>query len=286
MKIHNIFILPFLISCNIEYKVSSINAFEAGVLDDICDPVAAPQEEDKAPIAVCSASQFETSPISGSVDFMGRDSYDPNGYSIVDYQWSIIEKPEGSEAQLGAGIADRMGFRPDLAGSYTMQLVVENDRCIQSEPCTVEIEATPSENLWIEMHWEHSGDDMDLHLVRNNGEYDSDDDCHYGNCIPDEYGSILSWGEEGTLDDPRLDLDDIEGKGPENINIEEPAEGLYTVVVHDYPSSVYEGDNRVHIRVHLDGEIVYEDSKVISGEDTYTPFVHIEWPSKLIQAIE
>ena len=184
------------------------------------------------------------------------------------------------------GIADRMGFKPDLAGTYTMQLVVENDRCLLSEPCTVTINAGPSENLWIEMHWTHGGDDMDLHLVKDNGAFESDDDCFYENCIPGDQGSILDWGEEGELDDPRLDLDDIDGVGPENINIAEPADGLYTVFVHDFPSSLYTGENEVSVRIHLDGEVVYEGVKVISGEDTYTPFAMIEWPSREVQAIE
>ena len=286
MKAH-IILLPFFFSCKSDYKINPIGNPESGVFnspEDLCEPAVLPEEADKQPIAICSASQQETSPISGSVDFFGNESHDPNGYPIVSYKWSIIEKPEGSTASLGTGIADRYGFRPDLAGDYTMQLVVENDRCILSDPCTVQVTAVPSENLWVEMHWEHAGDDMDLHLVRNNGAYESDMDCHYGNCIPDEYGSILSWGDEGA--NPRLDLDDIEGTGPENINIEEPAQGLYTVAVHDFPSSVYVGPNKVTIRIHLDGELVFDQTKSISGEDQYVPFAMIEWPSKLIQAIE
>lgn len=286
MKKHSTLLLPFLFSCNVEYKLNSIGHGESGLFEseEVCEPAELPTEEDKHPIAICSASQEETSPISGSVDFIGHESHDPNGYPLVSYKWSIIEKPEGSSATLGAGIADRTGFRPDLAGQYTMQLIVENDRCLESEPCTVSINAVPSENLWIEMHWEHAGDDMDLHLVRNNGEYESQSDCYYGNCIPDEYGSILSWGDEGA--NPRLDLDNIEGTGPENINIEEPAQGLYTVVVHDFPSSVYDGENQVTIRIHLDGEIVFDETRAISGEDSYVPFAMIEWPSKLVQRIE
>jgi hypothetical protein len=281
-----VILIPFLISCSSDYKVHSIGTPESGVFsnEEVCEPAESAVEGDKLPIAMCSASTTRTSPISGSVDFVGVDSYDPNGYPIVSYQWSIIEKPEGSSAVLGSGIADRYGFRPDMAGDYTMQLVVENDRCLMSEPCTVEVQAIPNENLWIEMHWEHSGDDMDLHLIRNNGAYESEMDCYYGNCVPDDYGSILSWGEEEA--NPRLDLDDIEGTGPENINIEEPAQGVYSVVVHDFPSSVYEGDNDVTIRIHLDGEVVLEQTKTITGEDKYVPFALIEWPSKLVQTIE
>ena len=64
---------------------------------------------------------------------------------------------------------------------------------------------------------------MDLHLIRNNGEYESEDDCYYGNCVPDAGFSTLDWGTPNdSIDDPNLDLDDIENVGPENINIAEP----------------------------------------------------------------
>ena len=35
------------------------------------------------------------------------------------HKWTIVDKPQGSSA-VGAGIADRYGFRPDMAGDYTM----------------------------------------------------------------------------------------------------------------------------------------------------------------------
>ena len=181
MQVRYSLFFTLLISCQIEYKISPIGGIEIGNLDlgEECEPVDELAIDDKIPVAVCSASTEETTPIFGNVNFLGRDSYDPNGYEIVSYDWSIIESPQGSSAELGMGIADRMGFKPDLAGTYTMQLVVENDRCLLSEPCTVTINAVPSENLWIEMHWTHGGDDMDLHLVKDNGAFESDDDCFY-----------------------------------------------------------------------------------------------------------
>ena len=73
--------------------------------------------------------------------------------------------------------------------------------------------------------------------------------------------------------------------GPENININEPAAGNYRVVVHDFPSSENQQPNKVTVRIHLNGEKVYEESKVISGEDSYTAFAEIEWPSMNIQEL-
>ncbi len=40
------------------------------------------------------------------------------------------------------------------------------------------------------------------------------------------------WGLPGRADDPRLDIDDVAGNGPEVISLNEPADGLYRLVVH------------------------------------------------------
>jgi hypothetical protein len=43
---------------------------------------------------------------------------------------------------------------------------------------------------------------------------------------------VLDWYAAATDDDPRLDLDDVEGHGPENINVRTPRAGSYRVGVH------------------------------------------------------
>jgi uncharacterized protein YfaP (DUF2135 family) len=130
------------------------------------------------------------------------------------------------------------------------------------------------------MFWEYPGDDMDLHLVQGGGAYTTDDDCFYGNCV----GGGPDWGAIGSFDDPRLDLDDIPGTGPENINIADPAPGTYMVTVHDYPGSVFYGPNDVTVRIYVDGALAYEATKTIEGEDLYVPFARISWPDGEITA--
>jgi len=184
------------------------------------------------PVAVCSVSPAEVEAIHGSADWIGSSSYDPSGGSIVSYDWQLISAPFGSSDVVPSGGANRRGFVPNLAGEYVGQLIVTNSVGVSSEPCFATLDAIPGGNLWIEMFWVHSGDDMDLHLVAPGGSIVSDLDCYYGNCT---FG-ILDWGVRGsTIDNPILDLDDIPGTGPENINIESPSSGRYTVYVHDYP---------------------------------------------------
>lgn len=262
--------------CAVEYRVNPL--WEPSILerlgcDEEDDQAAAPEDR---PVAVCSVSADEVNPIFEQVSFFGNESWDPNGHEIIDYHWQLVEKPSGSAARIPDGQANRSGFFPDMVGEYVAELVVTNDQCVMSPPCRVTVKAVPAEDLWVEMHWQHSGDDMDLHLLEGNAAPESEGDCYYGNCV----GGGLDWGRPNDWrDDPALDLDDIPGTGPENINIYAPAAGSYTVVVHDYPGSTYNDINQVTVRIHLAGELVFEDTRAIAGEDRYEYFAIIDWPS-------
>lgn len=227
------------------------------------------------PIAVCYADPTEIAPLRGSTNWIGEDSYDPAGAQIVEYNWTLVEAPSGATARMPNGQQNRYNFVPDLAGTYVAQLIVHNEFGRASDPCITSVEAIPEESLWIEMFWTHSNDDMDLHLLAPNGALETNNDCYYMNCVA---GGWLDWGTIGfSEDDPSLDIDDIPGVGPENINIYDPEDGIFEVYVHDFPSSIYSGANEVTVKIYIGGSLVYEDSKTISGENSYTRFASIEW---------
>ena len=50
-------------------------------------------------------------------------------------------------------------------------------------------------------------------------------DCAFANRTPE-------WFAVGRADDPRLDIDDVSGVGPEIISLNDPADGIYRIVVH------------------------------------------------------
>ena len=136
--------------------------------------------------------------------------------------------------------ANRGGFAPDLAGDYIAQLVVTNEFGVSSEPCEATLEAIPGQGLWVQMSWIHSGDDMDLHLLYNNGSYNSSNDCYYANCP----GGGPDWGQVGnTSDNPSLDQDDVSGIGPENTTIQTPY--VFHRRSSRYPGSTFQSGNDV-----------------------------------------
>ena len=234
--------------------------------------------EDAGAVAVCSVDPTEVEPNAGSATWIGRESYDTAGYAITDYDWTLVSAPGGSTATMPVGAsADRSPFQPDLAGEYVGELIVTNELGMASEPCQATLTATPVEDMWIQMYWTHSGDDMDLHLLKPGGNLETQGDCYYSNCV----GSGLDWGVSGDpSDNPSLDMDDIPGTGPENINIQSPETGTFTVYVHDYT-----GGNDTTVVIFLGGYQVWSDTRTISGESSYTAFAEIDWPSGLVTSL-
>lgn len=233
------------------------------------------------PIAVCYATPSEVEANSESTTWYGADSYDTGGRSIISWTWTLVSKPGGSGATMPAGGANRR-FSPDLAGTYVAELIVENDLGEVSEPCTATVEAIPGQDLWVEMYWDASQDDMDLHLLRPGASMRSNPgDCYYANTSPD-------WGVRGDpIDDPSLDLDDIPGTGPENININEPYEtGDFEVWVDDYSGSTSDApsNTNVTVNIYIGGVLVYNDTKSCARECADMHFANITWPAGTITA--
>ena len=118
---------------------------------------------------------------------------------------------------------------------------------------------------------------MDL-LVRSGGSLWGSDDCNWQNRV----GRGLDWGVSETSDDPSLDIDDIGGTGPENINIFNPTDPSFDVHVHDYPGSSFAGGNDVTVNVYMLGQLEWTDTRTITGEDTMTHFATINWDDKTV----
>lgn len=167
--------------------------------------------------------------------------------TIVRWAWAVASRPPGSAAAAPSPPDRAMtNFTPDIAGVYTLRVTATDDDGLTGA-CTTTVSAGNIDGLRVEMFWNVDRSDMDLHLLNPTGtHWRSDDSCFYGNCR----GS-REWGAPGDADNPRLDIDDTNGFGPENINIRRPQPGTYRIAVH-----AFRGDrvpNRVTVRVYCGG---------------------------------
>ena len=204
------------------------------------------------PDAICPPV-IETTPLS-TVSITGSGVDDG---TIVAYRWSSLDIPAGSSSTPPAPAdAATTRFSPDVAGDYTLQLTVTDDDG-QTGTCETVVRALVAEGLRVELYWNppdrscHTSpgtagcdsSDVDFHLLHPMATRWFDDalDCYYSTCI----GDGLSWFEAGRDDDPRLDLDQTDGFGPENINIDVPATATYRIGAHFFsddgmgPAEVY-----------------------------------------------
>ncbi len=94
----------------------------------------------RAPIANAGADQGVT--VFTLVSLDGTASGDPDG-DPISYQWQLTGKPTGSLVTLAAADTANASFTPDLAGSYTLSLTV-NDGALTSPPATVTVSAADS----------------------------------------------------------------------------------------------------------------------------------------------
>jgi hypothetical protein len=196
----------------------------------------------------------------------------------LEYEWALTQVPSNL-----SGLAISDGYITNTAGTYTelfadavgtyvVELVVVNSVGVRAAPNRCGIDAVPDEDILVELPWDTSNADLDLHLARaGNDLFETPGDANWCNPVPD-------WGAAGAANNPSLDLDDRAGKGPENINIEAAAEGMYDVRVHYFDDL---GDDLVTatVRVYTRGEITpaFEDFKLMARNQVWDA-ARVNWP--------
>lgn len=104
------------------------------------DSSSSPLPEPQSPIA--NAGRDQSVATGAVVTLDGSESTDPEGQAIT-YGWAFLSKPTGSTAQLSSATAPRPTFTADVAGTYELELVV-NDGELDSVPDRVVVTATAS----------------------------------------------------------------------------------------------------------------------------------------------
>lgn len=215
----------------------------------------------------------------------GDNSIAPGGGKIVKYLWKVTTQPEGSQQTFVPSAKDpNPTFQTNVAGEYKFCLDVWDDSIPEVKSCfpaCISVIAIPSQALHVELLWKTPADpdetdkgqgvgaDIDLHFAHPLAQ-GPDQDCD-GQADPwfstpfDAFwfNTTPKWGSSATEeDDGRLDLDDTDGAGPENLNLNapqgtatEPQE--YAVGVH-YWNDFGFGPSFVTVRVYVLGKQVVE----------------------------
>jgi len=264
---------------------------------DLCDPDA----EQLCPVAVIGLTDplsDEVKPLdTGVLD--GSASNSPLGKNIR-YRWYFSQAPPDShtgfrpESNPGATRTTESGstsaqptFFADLAGVYRICLEVcqlngdgsvdrcSSDACCGGDACMM-VGAVPREAIHVALVWEQPETDVDLHYIHAGATYGDreidkpDGDCHFFNPHPDYCAS----GDDS--DDPSLDIDDVRGYGPENINHDNPCDGEYRIWVSYYEDKGM-GSTRAKLRVFIKGVQVAETSHILDRRNCHWLAGKVVW---------
>jgi hypothetical protein len=104
-----------------------------------------------------------------------------------------------------------------------------------------------------------TGSDIDLHLVKPGGTTnDGLTDCYYANCTP--FDNPLDWGATGSAGNPSLDVDNVEGYGPENITLSGAEAGTYRVIVRNYDGVL---NTHATVKIYFNDVEQYRNTSVV-----------------------
>ncbi|HEX6549793.1 MAG TPA: PKD domain-containing protein, partial [Gammaproteobacteria bacterium] len=90
-----------------------------------------------------NAGPDQTSTTGATVTLNGSSSTDPAGKNLT-YQWAFVSMPSGSTATLSNATSAIATFVPDLAGTYTVSLVVNNGSTSSAaDDATITVTSSP-----------------------------------------------------------------------------------------------------------------------------------------------
>lgn len=226
------------------------------------------------------------------VQLDGSQSIDPDG-TITRYEWSLISQPEGSEGVrlFPSNDVENPTIKVDAAGTYVLELTVFDDGGVAScgDPARVTINAVPTDDLHIQLVWktpldsdlsDDVGTDLDLHFMHYLGRWNTPPyDIFWDNPSAD-------WGPPGPVGNPRLDLDDTDGAGPENINMSNPESVTYRVGVYYYnPGSL--GASYATVRIYIDQSLAFEYRDVyMRDRGDFWYVANVTFPSRSVSAVD
>jgi hypothetical protein len=226
---------------------------------------AAPERPEAVAVARGSGEESSSSitvPALAPLELDASESSAPEG-ADASYRWSVLESPDGSETSVTDTTAETTRLLPDRTGTYRVRLEVSREDLSNcSATAVVEITAEPTDKIRVQLTWSTPGDsdetdsngtDLNLHYLKAD-----ESNANWGESPWDVFwqNKSSSWGDEGPPDDdPALDIDDIDGAGPENVIHPNSPPGRYAVGVEYFDASGF-GPSDAEVTIFVDGTIV------------------------------
>lgn len=198
------------------------------------------------------------------IDFDGSDSFDPDNTQVT-YEWSLVDWPMNSTAQIQDADTANAYLRVDIAGRFVVQLTVYDGAGIAScDPAEIVIEVEPESAIHVELTWDvpasatGTGTDLDLHYLHPAGQWSTEPyGVYWANRNPEwDDGSEIS-----------LDIDDFTGENPENINHDNPDPNYdYSVGVYYFADGPGYGATDARVRIFFHDSLVVDlDQRLHNG---------------------
>ncbi len=171
------------------------------------------------------------------------------------------------------------GFFTVISNSMDTPSVRVNVRGRAEPPPLSEID------IHVRLSWDTDGTDVDMHMLdMPGGKMWCNSDVFFSNPDPD-------WGVAGDfVDDPFLDVDDVDGYGPENINLEKAQDGhSYKVMMQywrDSDGNGFSTDTDATVQLFVRGvQVGSWGPQTLNGTgDTWDVF-EIAWPSRTVTTL-
>ncbi len=236
----------------------------------------------------------------------GDQSKGTGGAQITKYQWKV-KQPAGSNQVFVPGKSfPNPTFTANAAGEYEFCLDVWDQNEVKScAPGCIKVLVLPEEAIHVELLWDTPADpdqtdtgpaagaDMDLHFAHplaNGPDIDCDGkpDPWFSNPFDTFwFNPNPNWGSASPQvnDDPSLDLDDTDGGGPENLNLDDPEGKLgkptqYAVGAHYWSPHGF-GTSFATINVYIMGVLAVQIDKVEMDVLDMWYVGKINWPNSM-----
>jgi hypothetical protein len=161
----------------------------------------------------------------------------------LSFEWKIISGPVGMPVAISGSTTSQAQLRPVITGEYVIELTVKDSQA-SAVSVRAKFHVVLKQDLVVQLQWPpFSGVDLDLHLIRPSSISGNDDFTgafSFFSSGPSNKtagdingfsvgvqkanaGFNFDWGNMGSTDDPKLNLDDT-GAGPlvENISLNFP----------------------------------------------------------------